>query len=145
MKNLIINEDYNGIFDYVMNLKKFTIKEKENANGTGIYFLFKDDVITYIGISQNIYNRIFCCITPHINEKDFNGFSFVNIDLINDELEFFEYFLISFFHPCDNKKHRGFFHYDFLNNDYKIKKEEFEEIERYKMALEISNIFNYAT
>lgn len=138
MENLIINEDYNGIFNYVMNLKKFSIEEKDNANGNGIYFLFNDDVITYIGISQNIYNRIFCCRTPHIEEKDFNYFSFINIDLDNRSLEFFEYFLISFFNPNDNRQHRGFFHYDFLNIDYKNKKEEFEQKKRWEFAINMS-------
>lgn len=141
MKNLIINEDYNGIFDYVMNLKKFNIEEKHNADGTGIYFLFNNDIITYIGISQNIYNRIFCSRTSHIENKDFNSFAFVNIDLDNRDLEFFEYFLISFFHPCDNRQHRGFYHYDFLNIEYKNKKENIEKIKRMEFAFEMAKYF----
>lgn len=141
MKNLILKNDYNGVFNYVMNLKKFDINDSKKLNGKGIYFLFNDDVITYIGISQDIYNRIFCSQASHIDNKIFNKYAFINLDLDNRDLEFYEYFLISLFMPYDNHKHRGFSNYEFLNNDYKIKKEKFDEfkkIELRKFAIQMA-------
>jgi hypothetical protein len=68
MEELIRLQDYKGIFDYVFNLPKHT---KDVTGSSGIYFLFKEDIIVYIGISKNIHERILGS-RGHIIYKDFD-------------------------------------------------------------------------
>jgi hypothetical protein len=132
-----------------LNLEKFSINDIKSANGRGIYFLWRDDIVTYIGISQCISNRLFSSRTPHCLTKDFNYYSFINIELENYQLEYYEYNLISLFKPKDNGTNKGFKNYDFLNLSYKEKKEAIDRKEAidncmlmmdfYKLDLDLRN------
>ncbi len=134
MEKLIENLDFKAIFNMVMSLEKFCIKDRNSANGRGIYFLWRDDIITYIGISQCISNRLFSSRSPHCVEKKFNYYSFINIELENNELEYYEYNLISLFKPSDNGTNKGFKNFDFLDLSYKEKKELIDKKQAYDNA-----------
>jgi hypothetical protein len=127
MEKLIENLDLKAVFEMVMSLEKFSINDRKSANGRGIYFLWRNDIVTYIGISQCISNRLFNGRDPHCIEKQFNYYSFINIELENKELQFYEYNLISLFKPSDNGTNRGFKNFDFLDLSYKEKKEAIDE------------------
>jgi hypothetical protein len=139
---LIKQNKYNELFDYVVNLKKYRIKDaKEIKNTYGIYFLWRNDVITYIGISQKIYDRIYNSMSRHIDIKTFNYVSYVEIDLDNKKLQEFEYKLISFFKPKDNCTNRGFELYNNLPSNYKKIREKQSEIEN-KLRLDfLSDVY----
>jgi hypothetical protein len=141
LRKLIEGYRFNEIFDKVMLLKRYSAEEKTKAKGVGIYFLFKNNIITYIGISQCIYNRLFDGRTPHFGEKDFDSFSFINLNLCNRDLEFYEYELISLFKPKDNNQNRGFLNYEYLQTEYKCLKEDFDKSFAYKNALLMFNYF----
>jgi hypothetical protein len=135
MEELIKLECYNEVFNLVMNLKKFTTKDKA-PNESGIYFLFKENVVTYIGISQNINDRILGS-RGHIFEKDFDYFAFIQINKCNRDLEKIEYSLISFFNPMDNSSNKGFDLHKFLPLDYK----EIRDANAWKRAIENAELF----
>jgi hypothetical protein len=135
---LIKTKKYQDLFNHVYNLKKYKkYDNKKIENKSGIYFLWRGDVITYIGISQEIYNRIYDSRTPHIHSKDFDFVSFEEIDMNNRSLEEYEYTLISLFNPRDNSANRGFTLYEYLPTEYKEHKEKkgWEEAERDAMIM----------
>jgi len=143
IKQLIKYRNFNNIFNSVISLKRHSIKDRSNADGRGIYFLYKDNIIVYIGISQCIYTRLFGSREPHCEEKDFDSYSFINLELENRDLEFYEYELISLFKPKDNSQHRGFNNYQYLPIEYKNLKEDFDKKQAYKNALIMSSFFDY--
>jgi hypothetical protein len=127
---LIKTKKYQDLFNHVYNLKKYKKHDtNEIENVSGIYFLWRGDVITYIGISQEIYNRIYDSRTPHIYSKDFDFVSFEEINMNNRNLEKFEYNLISLFKPRDNGLNRGFSLYENTPIEYKNKRDKKEEEE----------------
>lgn len=67
----------------------------------GIYFLYNDDELVYIGKSQNIFQRI----GSHIKEgiKEFNNWDYQEIDNENERSEL-EGYLINVFKPKYNEK-----------------------------------------
>lgn len=67
----------------------------------GIYFLYNDDELVYIGKSQNIFQRI----GTHIKEgiKEFNNWDYQEIDNENERSEL-EGYLINVFKPKYNEK-----------------------------------------
>jgi excinuclease UvrABC nuclease subunit len=142
MEKLIENLDFKAVFDMVMSLEKFSIKDRKSADGRGIYFLWRDDIVTYIGISQCISNRLFNSRNSHCIEKDFNYYSFINIELENKELEYYEYNLISLFKPSDNGTNKGFKNFDYLDLSYKEKKEAIHKKQAINRCMLISEIWN---
>lgn len=138
MENLIKLQDFKGIFEYVFKLERH---KKSASNSSGIYFLFKDEVVVYIGISQNIYERVLGS-RGHILSKNFDSFSFIEINKDNRDLEKLEYFLISFFHPIDNSTNRGFELYTNLPLEYKEKRERKELNLAYQNALLMHSYFD---
>ena len=132
MEKLIEQGKFKELFEFIINLQRLTIYDY-NICKSGIYFLFKDDIITYIGISQNINERIFGS-RGHYLEKDFDSFSYIEINKCNRDLEKIEYSLISFFHPKDNCINRGFLFYEYLPIDYKLKIENQKRNSAYKNA-----------
>ena len=64
MKNIFFNENYN-----VNDVCRFS----EMHSVPGVYFLFKDGAVIYIGQSANIINRIF----THKSRIDFDSFNYI--------------------------------------------------------------------
>lgn len=63
--------------DAIDNLIKYKVSDlSDNLPLLGVYFLFKDDELIYIGRSTRLFKRI----KSHISQKDFNYFSFVKCD-----------------------------------------------------------------
>jgi hypothetical protein len=141
MEKLIENLDFKEVFDMVMSLEKFSITDRISVDGRGIYFLWRDDIVSYIGISQCISNRLFNGRDPHCIQKDFNYYSFINIELENRELEFYEYNLISLFKPSDNGTNRGFKNFDFLDLSYKEKKEAIDKKEAIARCMFLADVW----
>jgi len=140
IQEAIKNQDFTMVFKSVLDLKKYSFNS-DFENKKGIYFLWCDNIITYIGISQKIFDRIYNCRTPHVNDKIFNYVSFYELDLINKDLEFYEYELISLFKPKDNNQNRGFLNYNFLPINYKLIKEKFEKNKQVQSAINMANYF----
>jgi hypothetical protein len=130
---LIKTKKYQDLFNHVYNLKKYKKHDtNEIGNVSGIYFLWRGDVITYIGISQGIYNRIYDSRTPHVDSKYFGYVSFEEIEMNNKDLEQYEYTLISLFSPRDNRTNRGFELYKHLPTEYKKNKKNKDDNEMEK-------------
>ena len=66
----------------------------------GVYFLYKNDDLVYIGQSINIFNRLYSHVE---NGKDFDFYSFVKCDT-QKEAETFERYLINKYKPILNKR-----------------------------------------
>ena len=68
---------------------------------SGVYFLLQDDVIVYVGKSENITLRLM----THIREKSksFNKYYYIYYDNIN-EMSFMEAYYIMLLKPLYNKK-----------------------------------------
>lgn len=76
------------MIDNIKNLQKFP------AVVSGIYFLYKNFRLVYVGRTENLFQRI----GTHIHgDKDFDSFSFLEVS--PDELEKAEYDFIEFFNP----------------------------------------------
>lgn len=63
----------------------------------GIYFLFKDNELVYIGQSEDIYKRV----PSHLFSKDFNNWNY--IEYVNDDLNTLEAEFILKYRPKHNK------------------------------------------
>lgn len=57
-----------------MNLTKISI---EKAMISGVYFLYKDEKIVYVGASNHINNRI----KQHIDRIDFNYYAYIEVPI----------------------------------------------------------------
>lgn len=76
------------MMDNIKNLQRFP------AVIAGIYFLYNEDNLVYIGRTENLFQRI----GTHIHgNKDFDSFSFLEVR--SRDLEKVEYDLIDFFNP----------------------------------------------
>ena len=143
MKNYIENLDFENIFNEVFSLKKYTKKQgKKCSNFEGIYFLWDNDIITYIGISQSISQRLFYSRDPHIKNKIFTHYSFVEIKKENRELEKLESILINFFDPIDNSTCKGQLFVDKLPKYYYNKIKTHEKNLSYENAKKMMYYFN---
>ena len=71
----------------------------EDNRHAGVYFLMRDEVVTYVGQSINVMNRI----QTHKNEraKYFNLYNYILCDV--DQLDMLESLYIHKFHPEHNK------------------------------------------
>lgn len=67
----------------------------------GVYFLFHDDILIYIGKSINIFKRL----NEHIKNKNFNNYSFIKCDTENEANEL-ETEMIIRYKPKLNIQHR---------------------------------------
>lgn len=67
------------------------------ANQAGIYFLYQDDELVYIGQSVNVFGRI----AQHIGKKQFNQFSWLSCE--RADLNELEHRAITKFQPKLNK------------------------------------------
>ena len=78
----------------------------------GIYFLVKNEVVVYVGMSNySIHHRVDC----HQNRKKFDSVFF--IDLKNsDSLRVAEYVYINIFNPKYNKIDKNFEYSDYIND-----------------------------
>lgn len=81
---------------------ELNIKENRLSAPSGIYFLYKGDVLQYIGQSICVIDRV----NNHIKdkEKDFDSAYFIPVEI--DQLNHVETFLINHLNPVLNK-HRG--------------------------------------
>ena len=138
----IINElDFKNIFKEVFKLKRLT-KEDECTGEPGIYFLFENDIVVYIGITQNFHNRIFEGRNPHIESKEFDSYSILSIKKENYILEKLEDVLINFFNPEYNVSKRKQVFLNELPKDYREIAEN-KQIERSrKAAMQMMYFFN---
>lgn len=76
------------MMDDIKNLQKFP------AVISGIYFLYKDFKLVYIGRTENLFQRI----GTHIHgDKDFDSFSFLEVN--PNDIEKAEFDFIEFFEP----------------------------------------------
>lgn len=83
--------------------KTFTLDSIQDYRKPGIYFLYKDDILVYIGVTKNIYVRIL----EHSFDvkKDFDSFKTFKdeTDFDYTSLEIVEVFLINCLTPKYNK------------------------------------------
>jgi excinuclease UvrABC nuclease subunit len=91
--------------------------KKETLNISGIYLLFKDKELVYIGKSKYVYSRL----TSHIIEsvKDFDEMFVIPCDEV--ELAKLEYTAINEFSPRLNKTSGGFKTHRLYSPDLLIK------------------------
>jgi hypothetical protein len=125
MKKYLENRDTENTFKEVMNLKKIPVDQRENDSTIGVYFLWLNDVIVYIGMSNSsIDDRIFGGgWGGHIHDtnKIFNHYSYFNLENYH-EIRSYENFLINLFNPYFNIMEKNFGYEDKLNEDYKFKR-----------------------
>lgn len=83
-------------------MEKFTLDSIQNLKTSGLYFLYENNILVYIGISRNIYNRVL--------EHNFNGKIFDSVKMYENlqnmpytALEIIEVLLISKACPKYNK------------------------------------------
>lgn len=130
MKKYLENRDVNNTFIEVLNLEKIPINQRENNSQIGVYFLWLNDVIVYIGMSQSSINdRIFGGgWGGHIHDKNkmFNYYSYFNLENYF-EIRQHENFLINLFNPYFNIMEKNFRYEDNLNNNYKIKRKKIND------------------
>jgi hypothetical protein len=138
LEKQIKKHDFKGIFETILSLNKYNNK-KDCTSNSGIYFLWQDDIIVYIGISQNIHERLYSGRDPHFEMKKFNYYSFVEIQKENEYLNKLEFVLINFFNPIDNSMMRKQIFLNELPIDYKNKIKIYEQ----KKALENAMMFHY--
>ena len=123
MKKYLENRDTENTFNEVMKLERIPVNQRENNSQIGIYFLWINDVIVYIGMSNSsIDDRIFGGgWGGHIHDKNkiFNYYSYVNLENYN-EIRKHENFLINLFNPYFNTMEKNFGYENNLNNNYKI-------------------------
>jgi hypothetical protein len=126
MKKYLENRDTENTFNEVMKLERIPVNQRENNSQIGIYFLWINDVIVYIGMSNSsIDDRIFGGgWGGHIHDKNkiFNYYSYVNLENYN-EIRKHENFLINLFNPYFNIQLKNFFYDHNLNKNYKLKRE----------------------
>ena len=126
MKKYLEKRDTENTFNEVMNLEKISVKQKQNNSDYGIYFLWLNDVIVYIGMSDvSINDRIFGGgFGGHIHDKNkiFNHYSYFNLSN-EDDIKLHESFLINLFNPYFNIQLKNFFYDHNLNKNYKLKRE----------------------
>jgi len=86
-----------------MNKKTFTLEGIQDLRKAGLYFLYKDHELVYIGVSKNVYVRIL----EHSfeNKKEFDSVkTLIATDSINHTMtELIEVFLIHNLKPTYNK------------------------------------------
>jgi len=86
---------------------------------TGIYFLFKDDVVVYVGKSNySIQQRLF---THKLNKK-FDYAKYIQVNRMVD-LNNAEYVYINLFNPFYNKTLKNNDYFDAVRSGYKAKKD----------------------
>jgi len=140
MEKIINDLDFENIFNRVFELERF-VSECECSNKSGIYFLFKNDIIVYIGISQSISQRLFTGRTPHKDEKNFNEYAYIEIDKENFFLQKLEFILINFFNPEYNSLNRKQVFLEHLPKEYKDKIERIQKENAYKNAMNFLKYF----
>lgn len=74
-------------------------KEQLKSRLQGLYFLFNNNEIVYIGKSENILKRI----KDHRRKKIFTHYTYIPIDS-RVELSIFEFYYINKYKPVLNKK-----------------------------------------
>jgi hypothetical protein len=126
MKKYLKNRDVNNTFIEVLKLEKIPVNQRENNSQIGVYFLWLNDVIVYIGMSQSSINdRIFGGgFGGHIHDKNkiFTHYSYFNLQNYY-EIKSHENFLINLFNPYFNIMEKNFGYENKLNDDYKLKRE----------------------
>jgi hypothetical protein len=146
MKKYLENRDIDNTFKEVMNLKKIPVDQRENDSTIGVYFLWLNDVIVYIGMSNSsIDDRIFGGgFGGHINDQNkiFTHYSYFNLQNYY-EIKSHENFLINLFNPYFNIMEKNFRYENKLNEDYKLKRniinDKIANHYREKMRKEYSN------
>jgi len=86
-----------------MKKKTFTLDNIQDLRRSGLYFLYKDDVLVYIGVSKNIYVRVLeHCFD---GKKDFDSIKTLASEdnVSHTSTEIMEIFLISSLKPKYNK------------------------------------------
>jgi len=141
MENFINELDFKNIFKEVFELKRLT-NQNECSGESGIYFLFEDDIIVYIGITKHFNDRIFNGRTPHIESKEFDSYSILPIKKENYILEKLEDILINFFNPEYNVSKRKQVFLNELPKDYREKAKNKEIQKSRKNAIEMMYFFN---
>lgn len=81
-------------YSYIFNLERKSIPLVK-----GVYFLFKDGELVYIGQSCNIYSRL----AVHLADKNFDQFSFIEVRNSAERIKK-EKYLIQKFKPRYNKE-----------------------------------------
>jgi len=124
-----------------MTKKTFTLDGIQDLRKAGLYFLYKNDVLVYIGVSKNIYVRVLeHCFD---NTKDFDSIKAISTkDNANRTVtEIMEVFLISNYKPKYNKLIASdiFTYFNTLPSSIKsiIGKDNFNE------AIELSKVLQY--
>ena len=142
MENSINKLDFKTIFKETFSLKKYDkINKNDCTSNSGIYFLHINSFISYIGISQNISDRLFFGREPHIYNKFFTHFSYVEIKKDNYDLQKLERILINFFNPIDNSSQRNQLYLSELPKDYADKIYNFELKKAQKIGEEMAKYF----
>jgi hypothetical protein len=104
--------------DGYLNLYKKRINLKTRCqyyNYKGIYFLYKDDVVVYVGMSSySIFNRIW----EHQKTKKFDSVYFIETNNVFTKENLFvgEYVYINIFNPKYNKIGKNFDYSDYIND-----------------------------
>lgn len=125
MKKYLENRDTDNTFIEVLKLEKIPVNQRKNDSQIGVYFLWLNDVIVYIGMSQSSINdRIFGGSRKgHIQNENkiFSHYSYFNLENYY-KIRQHENFLINLFNPYFNIMEKNFGYDDKLNNDYKLKR-----------------------
>jgi hypothetical protein len=124
MEKYLKNRNVEKTFNKVMQLDKIHIEEISNNLKKGIYFLWLNNAIVYIGMSEkSMTNRIFGNggWDGHIQEntKAFNYYSYYNVSNVDDIREL-EIFLINIFNPYYNVVSKNFNYEDKLDKNYML-------------------------
>ena len=113
-------EDYIELYKkalFIQPLKPFGWQD-DYIKETGIYFLFKDDVVVYVGKSNySVRQRLL----THKLDKKFDYAKYISISRTVD-LNNAEYVYINLLNPFYNKTLKNNDYFDVVKNGYKTKK-----------------------
>ena len=113
-------EDYIELYKkalFIQPLKPFGWQD-DYIKETGIYFLFKDDVVVYVGKSNySVRQRLL----THKLDKKFDYAKYISISRTVD-LNNAEYVYINLLNPFYNKTLKNNDYFDVVKNGYKVKK-----------------------
>ena len=107
---------YSGISDYLeLYKKRVNLKSRcKQVNYKGIYFLYKDNVVVYVGMSSY---SVFSRILEHSKTKRFDSVYFIDIPngFVCENLLLGEYVYINIFNPKYNKIDKNYEYSEYLN------------------------------
>jgi len=107
---------YSGISDYLeLYKKRVNLKSRcKQVNYKGIYFLYKDNVVVYVGMSSY---SVFSRILEHRKTKRFDSVYFIEIPngFVCENLLLGEYVYINIFNPKYNKIDKNYEYSEYLN------------------------------